>query len=104
MNTLIIDTSDNKEISISLRVGGKEFIKKKKVDKTQAQGTLPLIEEILKKQKVSLKDINAIEVSTVPGSFTGIRVGLSIANALVFVLKVPVNGKKIGDFAQALYK
>ncbi|EKD65038.1 MAG: hypothetical protein ACD_50C00208G0010, partial [uncultured bacterium] len=31
-----------------------------------------------------------IEVNTHPGSFTGIRVGMAIANALGFALKIPI--------------
>ena len=104
MKTLIINTTDNKEISIGVRINNKEYFKSKKVDISKAQGALPLIEKILKKKNLSLKDIDTIEVNNAHGSFTGIRIGLSIANALAFVLKIPVNGKKIGDFAQPSYK
>ncbi len=104
MNTLLIDTSDNKRISVGLRINDKEYSKSQKVDRDKAQATLPLIEKVLKGKSLSLKDIDNIEVNTGPGSFTGIRVGMSIANALSFSLKIPVNGKKVGDFAQASYK
>ncbi|MEX2007668.1 MAG: tRNA (adenosine(37)-N6)-threonylcarbamoyltransferase complex dimerization subunit type 1 TsaB [Candidatus Levyibacteriota bacterium] len=103
MKTLIINTSDNKEISVGLRTDGKEFIRKKKVDISKAQVTLPMIEKILLENKLSLKDLDAIEVNTGPGSFTGLRVGIAIANALSFALKIPVNGKRIGNFAEARY-
>ena len=63
-----------------------------------------MVEKVLKGKGLTLKDIDSIEVNTGPGSFTGIRVGMSIANALSFSLKIPVNGKKVGDFAQASYK
>ncbi len=103
MNTLIINTSNNKEIHIGLKIGNKLFVKNQKVDITKAQGTLPVIEKILREKKLTLQDLDSIEVNTCPGSFTGIRVGLSIANALSYSLKIPVNGKKVGDFAQASY-
>jgi tRNA threonylcarbamoyladenosine biosynthesis protein TsaB len=48
----------------------------------------------LRKNNFEVKDIKEIEVNTGPGSFTGLRVGISVANTLGFVLKIPVNGKK----------
>ena len=39
--------------------------------------------------------VDEIEVDRGPGSYTGIRVGVSVANALGFALNIPVNGKKM---------
>ncbi len=103
MKTLIISTSDNKQILVGLRIDNKEFFKSQKVDISKAQATLPLIEKILKEKGIALLDLNSIEVNTGPGSFTGIRVGISIANALSFALGIPVNGKAAPDFADPLY-
>lgn len=104
MKTLIINTINNKEILVGLRIDDKEYVKSQKVDTSKAQVTLPMVEKILKNKDLALKALDSIEVNTGPGSFTGIRIGVSIANTLAFVLKVPVNGEKIGDFAQASYK
>lgn len=103
MKILIIDTSDNKQISVGLKIDNKEFVKTRKLDTTKAQAALPMIEKILSEKKLSLQDLDSIEVNAGPGSFTGIRVGLSIANALSFSLKIPVNGKKLGDFVTGSY-
>ncbi|MBI2195789.1 MAG: tRNA (adenosine(37)-N6)-threonylcarbamoyltransferase complex dimerization subunit type 1 TsaB [Candidatus Levybacteria bacterium] len=98
--TLLIDASDNKKIVVGLKIDSKEFVKKKKLDTSKAQATLPMIMEILLENNLTLKDLDAIKVNTGPGSFTGLRVGMSVANALGFALRIPVNGKKIGNFAQ----
>lgn len=103
MNILKIDTTNNKEVIVGLQIDGKEIIKKQELDTKKAQVVLPMLEELLKGQHVSLHDLHAIEVNSGPGSFTGIRVGLSIANTLGFLLQIPVNGKKIGDAAEATY-
>ena len=60
----------------------------------KSQTTLPMIEEILAEHKLNISDITAITVAMGPGSFTGLRVGATIANALGYLLDIPVNGKK----------
>ena len=84
-----------------MKINKKEYWIKEKHQK--AQIILPLIEKILKKYKIQFSQLSAIEVNTGPGSFTGVRVGVSIANALGFALKVPINGKKVGDQVTPLY-
>ncbi len=104
MNTLFINSSDSKEIVIGLEIDGKKYLLKHKVDSKKAQAILPLIEKILKKYSLRIEDINSISVNTGPGSFTGLRIGISIANTLRFSLKIPVNGKKVGELVEPLYK
>lgn len=104
MNILLIDTSSNKEVIVELRIGKKEYQNKEKIGSQKAQATLPLIDELLRKHKLKASDLDRIAVNTGPGSFTGLRVGISVANALSFALKIPVNKKKVGEFVQALYE
>lgn len=100
---LLIDTVNNKEVMAGLRIDGKEIFKKQPLDTRKSQVVLPMIEELLKEHSLTLKNLHAIEVNPGPGSFTGIRVGLSVANTLGFLLQIPVNGKKVGKFAEAIY-
>ncbi len=100
---LIIDTTDNKTMTVGLRIDGKMFLKKQALDRRKAQVVLPLLEELLVEHELQQSDLTAIEVNPGPGSFTGIRVGLSIANTLGFLLQIPVNGKKVGEPATAIY-
>ncbi len=96
MNILFIDTSSNEIIKVGLRIGNKKYEIRRRVGVQKAQVVLPLIDKLLKKYNIELKQINAIRVNTGPGSFTGIRVGVAITNALSFALKIPVNGRKSG--------
>ena len=100
---LFIDTTTNKTIKVGLNKNGKEFIIEQQLDKQKAQIVLPLIDKLLKKNNLTLKDISAIHINPGPGSFTGIRVGLTIANTLAFLLKISVNDKPIGDFVEPVY-
>lgn len=68
-----------------------------------SQVLLPSIVKILKKNKLVLRDLKGIEVNPGPGSFTGTRVGVAVANALGFALKIPVNGKK-GKIVEPIYE
>lgn len=84
-----------------INVKGKSTIIKKQ--KPGSQILLPAILEILKKNKKSIKDITEVKVNPGPGSFTGTRVGVAVANALGFALDIPVNGKK-GKIALPVYE
>ena len=103
MNTLIIDTGDNKKILVGLKINGKEYIQVEKIKSNKTQIVLPMIDKILKKYSLKPEDLSAIQVNAGPGSFTGLRVGIAIANALAFVLKIPVNGKKVGEVILPIY-
>lgn len=48
--------------------------------------------DLLKSQNLSFLDLQAIIAYQGPGSFTGLRIGLSVANALAYSLKIPVTG------------
>jgi tRNA threonylcarbamoyladenosine biosynthesis protein TsaB len=48
------------------------------------------IEELLKKNKLEYKDLEALAIFKGPGSFTGLRIGFSVANAFSYGLHIPV--------------
>lgn len=52
----------------------------------------PMIDQVLKEEGIALKEIEAIAVSEGPGSFTGIRIGVSTARALGQVSGVKLVG------------
>src|SRR5258705_11297478 len=60
------------------------------------------IAELLRKNGHQIKDLDAIAVSVGPGSYTGLRVGLSAAKGFCYALNIPlitVNSLKIIAFA-----
>lgn len=91
---LLIDTSSNEEIKVGIRIDKKEYEIRKKINFQKAQILLPMIDRLLGQYAIGLRDLSSIEVNTRPGSFTGIRVGIAIANALSFALKIPVKNIK----------
>lgn len=103
MNTLKINTSDNKKITVGLEIYGKTFYLSSRTQLLKAQAVLPLIDKILKKNDLTFKDINNIQVNTGPGSFTGLKVGVAIANGLSLSLLKKINNKELGDFEVPQY-
>ena len=103
MKILYIDTADRNEIKVSLNLDGKESSVSSKATILKSQAVMPLIDKVLKENGIDIKELNGINVNTGPGSFTGIRVGIAVANSLSYFLKIPVNGKKVGEIAEPVY-
>ncbi len=92
---LFIDTSDFNNLNFALINGNKgtdEDIKEfsAKVAFNENYKTNEFLEKFLKKSKVTPKHLTKVVVCSGPGSFTGIRVGVSLAQALGFGLNIPV--------------
>ena len=94
---LKIDTTNIEAITVSLKnqKTGKEDTLVSRQQKG-SQVLLPMIVKILKKNKADFKDLTQIKVNPGPGSFTGTRVGVAVANALGYALNIPVNGSPRG--------
>lgn len=91
---LHIDTSISEEVCVTLVTGNTTHTKRQIPNGQRTQALLPLIEEMLKDHALQLSQITEISVVTGPGSFTGIRIGLAVANMLSSLLHVPINGKR----------
>lgn len=50
----------------------------------------PAIQDLMKEQHLSFKQLSAIAVSAGPGSYTGLRVGMASAKGLCYALKIPL--------------
>ncbi len=96
MNRIVIDTTDNTKTLIKLE---RDNASDEIVEPAQprSQVTLLLIEKILKRNNIKPEDLDEVLVNTGPGSFTGTRVGVAIANALGFGIDIKVNGSKVNQ-------
>lgn len=90
---LFLDTTDRKRITVGLVDEGRM---KKKIEERgefqQSEKLLPLINKLLRKNKIMLADLSGIIVVSGPGGFTSVRIGVIAANTLGFVLRIPVAG------------
>ena len=59
---------------------------------THSRTLLPMAEDMLKNAELKLADVDLIAVAHGPGSFTGIRIGVSAAKGLAFAVDKPAIG------------
>ena len=48
------------------------------------------IEEVLREAQINIKDLSAVSISSGPGSYTGLRIGISSVKGLCYGLKIPL--------------
>jgi len=63
-----------------------------KDSKTHSENLMPLIDKLLSTSNLNLDDIECIVCDKGPGSFTGIRIGISTVKALAEVRQIPIVG------------
>lgn len=90
MKILSIDTS-SKICSVSI-LEDTDLIIEKHIDNelTHSQKLMPLIDEILKENNIELSDLDLFACSIGPGSFTGVRIGVSTVKAFNDVTNIPI--------------
>jgi len=81
-----------KNCSVSLAKDGKTIFCKEMAEQgySHAEKLHVFIEEILKEAKVDLSEIKAVAVSKGPGSYTGLRIGVSAAKGLCYAAGIPL--------------
>jgi len=92
---LLIDTSTS-ICRLILIDGGSQYDNEWQSDRTLAKGLLGYLRDTLKKYNKKWSDISAIGVFEGPGSFTGLRIGLTVMNTIADAQAIPIVGGR-GD-------
>jgi len=88
-NILAFDTSTGTG-SVALLSDGKITVRALNTPNKQASELVPAIESVMTEAGIWYGDLVKIVTTRGPGSFTGIRIGLSVAQTLQFAGKLPV--------------
>lgn len=88
---LNIETA-TKNCSVSLAKNGETILCKEIAEQgySHAEKLHVFIEEIVKEANVNFSEIKAVAVSKGPGSYTGLRIGVSAAKGLCYALQIPL--------------
>lgn len=87
---LAIDTSTD-YLSLAILKGEKIIAKfHKRSDMRHSILLVPTIDKLLKKARLNIKDMDCFAVSIGPGSFTGLRIGVTVVKGLAYALKKPI--------------
>ena len=90
MKILSLDTS-SKICSVTVLEDTDVMIEKHiENELTHSQKLMPLVDEILKQTNLNLKDFDFYACCVGPGSFTGVRIGVSTVKAFCDVTNVPI--------------
>jgi len=92
LNVLAFDTT---AASCSVAIcGGGQILSEEQVilDRNHAEVLVPMIEHVLRESSMSYRDLDLLAVTTGPGAFTGIRVGLATAKGIALATNLPLIG------------
>ncbi|MFA6551528.1 MAG: tRNA (adenosine(37)-N6)-threonylcarbamoyltransferase complex dimerization subunit type 1 TsaB [Patescibacteria group bacterium] len=97
--TLYINTTGAEKVALALGKAGKLLAKREfKAKYQQSEKLLPAIDLLLQKAGIKLKNVENIVVVAGPGPFTATRIGVTVANALAYALKINIVGVKASEF------
>ncbi len=105
MNVLAIDTcfgACSAAVGLSLgesrqsssRHPNQLFCRYEEMATGHAERLMPMIEEVMHDAGRTFAELDAIAVTEVPGSFTGLRVGVAAARALALATGLPIPGRR----------
>lgn len=89
MKLLALDTS-TEACSAAVYADGTTFCEFELTPRAHTQLILPMVESVLAAAGLRLKDVDALAVGCGPGAFTGIRIGVGVAQGLAMAADKPV--------------
>lgn len=104
LKILAVDTA-TEACSAALLVGDKLFSRWEEAPRDHTRKILPMVQAVLEDAGISLSDLDAIAFGRGPGSFTGVRIGIGVAQGLAFGAGVPLIGiSTLAAMAQGAYR
>ncbi|WP_076585257.1 tRNA (adenosine(37)-N6)-threonylcarbamoyltransferase complex dimerization subunit type 1 TsaB [Vibrio ostreicida] len=86
---LALDTA-TENCSVALLVNQKIYARSEVAPRDHTKKILPMVDDVLKEAGVALTELDALAFGRGPGSFTGVRIGIGIAQGLAFGADLPM--------------
>jgi len=103
VNYLALDAS-TEACSVALQLDGKVYASYELCPQSHSLRLLPMIDNLLNEAGIELSDIDGLIFGQGPGSFTGVRIGVGVAQGLAFSADLPVVGvSSLQAMAQQAY-
>lgn len=101
---LALDTA-TENCSVALLVDDKVYVRSEVAPRDHTKKILPMVDEVLKEAGITLAELDALAFGRGPGSFTGVRISIGIAQGLAFGADLPLIGvSTLEAMAQGCYR
>ncbi|MEC6832473.1 tRNA (adenosine(37)-N6)-threonylcarbamoyltransferase complex dimerization subunit type 1 TsaB [Photobacterium toruni] len=101
---LAVDTA-TENCSVALMIGDDVISRCEYAPREHTTKILPMIDAVLAEAGVKLKQLDALAYGRGPGSFTGVRIGIGIAQGLAFGANLPMIGvSTLAAMAQGTFR
>ena len=92
MNPILLHIETATDVcSVALSRGAEVIgLKEEAGGNNHAKHLLPFVDEVLKQGGCTVSDLNGVAVSIGPGSYTGLRIGVSTAKGIAYTAGIPV--------------
>lgn len=104
MNLLALDTS-TESCSAAISINGVLYQQQQMTQRGHSTLILGMLDQLFKQADASIADIDALAFGRGPGSFTGVRIGVGVAQGIAFARELPVIPvSTLAAVAQAAYE
>lgn len=101
-NLLIIDTA-TRHLRLGVSYGEDRLVRSEaRVERSHGKVIMKRITDLMGSSGLQKKDLSAMVAAIGPGSFTGLRIGLSVAKGIAAALNIPIAG--VSQFEVAAYR
>jgi len=103
VNYLALDAS-TEACSVALQANGKVYARYELCPQSHSLQLLPMVDAVLSEAGIKLAELDGLIFGQGPGSFTGVRIGVGVAQGLAFSANLPVVGvSSLQAMAQQAY-